>query len=205
MVARVVLASAWLLLATTSAWGQTPPTGTQPAPATQPAKPDTTPSASPSAIDENDDLIPPPPIEPSSSRSRPRRVEVAQRNDDQPPPPPVPAALPDRPRLDRVATTARDELLQSKGHFANPGNIGRHAEYYTAFTPLNGYVPHSLPPATFGNGGLPTREQQIEAVRVGAYRGAMIQNHIDAYGRPIGFGYFGLGYGYGYGLGGYPR
>jgi hypothetical protein len=133
----------------------------------------------------------------------------------------VPAALPDRP-ADRkepaparnpaaVAQAAREprDLLSARGRFANPGGIGRYSEYYTPFTPMTtSYPGPSNRVAGFGQGGGPSRAEQIEAFRVGQFRTQNIQNNINAYGRPVGFG-FGYGYGYGGGFGrgygGYPR
>ncbi len=117
---------------------------------------------------------------------------------DLPPPLPVPAALPAR------AANNHADPLNDQGRFANPGGIGRHSEYYTRFTPMYGYPGPSNRVAVFGQGGGPTRADQVEAFRAGQYRTRNIQSNINAYGRPIGFGYgFGYGYGYGRGLGGF--
>jgi hypothetical protein len=139
------------------------------------------------------------------------------------PPPPTPAALPARavdpadaprpanppqgPARNQAARAAnagngRDPLA-AQGRFANPGGVGRHAEYYTPFTPMTGYQgsPYNRS-ATFGRGGGPTRGDQVQAFQVGQYRTQNIQNNLNAYGQPFGYG-IGIGLGFGRGFGGF--
>ena len=90
----------------------------------------------------------------------------------------------------------------SNNHGGNysTGGVGRIAEYYDNRTlaPQPDY--HPVPVAGFGNGGVPDRNEQIQAQQAGAQRTANIQNNINAYGRP--YGAIGAGLGYGLGLGG---
>ena len=85
------------------------------------------------------------------------------------------------------------------GHYST-GGVGRIAEYYDDRTLSPGPDRHALPVAGFGNGGIPDRNEQIQAQRVGEQRTANIQGNINAYGRP--YGAMGAGFGYGLGLGG---
>jgi hypothetical protein len=76
--------------------------------------------------------------------------------------------------------------------FRNPGNIGRHAEYYLPGDQFQNPGDH-MRVAQFGQGGYPSREEQLEAQRVGIARYNSIQGHIDNYARP----YWGYGFGVG--------
>jgi hypothetical protein len=161
----------------------------------------------------------------SGSTPSPQAISPAQPqpqpapSDLLPPPPPTPVAIPDRqanapqaagPAQNQAGHAALGAIgngrgnarrpAEAQGRFANPGGVGRYSEYYTPNTPMWGHPGSSIHPAAgFGRGGGPTRQDQIEALRVGQYRTQNIQNNINAYGRPIGFG---IGFGFG-GLGGY--
>ncbi|MGO9599301.1 MAG: hypothetical protein ACLP7Q_15035 [Isosphaeraceae bacterium] len=78
--------------------------------------------------------------------------------------------------------------------FRNPGNVGRHAEYYL---PGDRFQVEGDPvrPAQFGVGGYPSRAEQMEAQRIGISRDNSIQGHIDRYAAPH--------WGYGFGVGGF--
>ena len=78
--------------------------------------------------------------------------------------------------------------------FRNPGNVGRHAEYYL---PGDRFQVEGDPvrPAQFGVGGYPSRAEQMEAQRIGISRDNSIQGHIDRYAAPQ--------WGYGFGVGGF--
>jgi hypothetical protein len=88
--------------------------------------------------------------------------------------------------------------------FANPGGVGRFAEYYDEYTPRSQVDQHPVPVARFDSGGGPTRADQIAAAQVGQQRARNIQDNINVYGRPYGaYGAgFGLGFGFGLGLSG---
>jgi hypothetical protein len=77
--------------------------------------------------------------------------------------------------------------------FRNPGGVGRYAEYYP---PGNRFQVEGDPTrvAGFSQGGYPSREEQMEAQRVGISRYNSIQQHIDNYARP----YWGYGFGVGF-------
>lgn len=81
--------------------------------------------------------------------------------------------------------------------FRNPGNVGRHAEYYL---PGDRFQVERDPVrvARFNQGGYPSRSEQLAAERVGISRYNSIQQHIDNYAMPR----FGYGFGYG-GFGGF--
>ena len=85
----------------------------------------------------------------------------------------------------------------SSGGFRNPGNVGRHAEYYY---PGEQFQVQSDPVkvAQFGVGGYPSREEQLAAQRIGISRYNSIQGHIDNMARPV----WGMGFGAG-GFGGF--
>jgi hypothetical protein len=85
--------------------------------------------------------------------------------------------------------------------FANPGGVGRYAEYYDENTPKSQVDQHPVPVARFDSGGGPTRADQVAAAQVGQQRARNIQDNINAYGRPYGAMGIGFGYGFGYGLG----
>jgi hypothetical protein len=78
--------------------------------------------------------------------------------------------------------------------FRNPGNVGRHAEYYY---PGEQFQVQGDPVkvAQFGVGGYPSRSEQLAAQQVGISRYNSIQQHIDNYARPV--------WGYGFGVGGF--
>jgi len=86
--------------------------------------------------------------------------------------------------------------------FANPGGVGRYAEYYDENTPKSQVDQHPVPVARFDSGGGPTRSDQIAAAQVGQQRARNIQDNINVYGRPYGAIGAGLGFGYGLGLSG---
>ncbi|HMB08110.1 MAG TPA: hypothetical protein VKP69_30815 [Isosphaeraceae bacterium] len=79
--------------------------------------------------------------------------------------------------------------------FRNPGGTGRYLEYYP---PGNQFqIDQARDPvkvATFGQGGIPDRADQLAAQQIGIQRYNAIQNHIDNYARP----YWGYGFGVGY-------
>jgi hypothetical protein len=81
--------------------------------------------------------------------------------------------------------------------FRNPGNVGRHAEYYL---PGDRFQVEQDPVrvARFNQGGYPSRSEQLAAQQVGISRYNSIQGHIDNYAMPR----FGYGFGYG-GFGGF--
>jgi hypothetical protein len=78
----------------------------------------------------------------------------------------------------------------------NPGGVGRYSEYYSSYGPYQMTQPERDPVrvATFGDGGIPDRDEQMRAVQIGAMRNNSIQQHIDNYARP----YYGYGFGVGY-------
>ena len=81
----------------------------------------------------------------------------------------------------------------STGGFRNPGGTGRYLEYYP---PNNQFQvspqQDAVRVATFGGGGIPDRNEQLAAQRVGISRYNSIQGHIDSMARPaFGFGCFG--------------
>lgn len=94
----------------------------------------------------------------------------------------------------RSASRANVSRTQSSSAgFSNPGGVGKYAEYYDQNTLAPNPDYHPAPVARFDSGGGPDRSEQIAAQQVGIQRSRSIQDHIDAYGRPIGFGY-GLGF-----------
>jgi hypothetical protein len=138
---------------------------------------------------------------PAAPAAVPAQAQVQPRPalPDVAPPPPVPAALPARPAVPRAAkpvAVAERDPLSVQGRFANPGGIGVRREYYTPFTPMTRWEAPQHPVAGFDRGGGPTRADQINAFRAGQYRAQNIQNNINAYGRPIGYGFGGFGGGY---------
>jgi len=78
--------------------------------------------------------------------------------------------------------------------FRNPGNVGRHAEYYL---PGDRFQVEQDPVrvAKFNQGGYPSRSEQLAAEQVGIQRYNSIQGHIDRYASPR--------FGYGFGMGGF--
>jgi hypothetical protein len=78
--------------------------------------------------------------------------------------------------------------------FRNPGNVGRHAEYYL---PGDRFQVEGDPVRTaqFAVGGYPSRAEQMEAQRIGISRYNSLQYHIDRYAAPM--------WGYGFGVGGF--
>ncbi len=147
----------------------------------------------------------------------PQTPPIYPETADVPPPPPKPAVVTRtvdqaktaeakraisraNPVPRRVSTdpiTRRDSLA-TQGRFANPGGVGRYAEYYTANTPTSQLDLHAMPQARFDRGGGPNRAEQIAAFRAGQMRTRNIQNNINAYGRP--YGAYGAGFGFGFGL-----
>jgi hypothetical protein len=78
--------------------------------------------------------------------------------------------------------------------FRNPGGVGRHAEYY----PPGDRFQNEQDPvrvAQFGQGGYPSRSEQMAAQQIGISRYNSIQRHIDNYAVPH--------YGFGFGMGGF--
>jgi hypothetical protein len=140
--------------------------------------------------------IPPPPPKPFEAPTSASRDPAAspKRMITQPAPLPRRIPAPNGP----VSLSRRDsEAVQ--GRFANPGGVGRYAEYYTANTPTSQLNMHPMPLARFDQGGGPNRAEQIAAFRAGQLRTRNIQDNINAYGRP--YGAFGAGFGFGLGLG----
>jgi hypothetical protein len=78
--------------------------------------------------------------------------------------------------------------------FRNPGGVGRHAEYYP---PGDQFQVQGDPVrvARFGEGGYPSRAEQMQAESLGIQRYNSIQQHIDNYAMPH--------WGFGFGVGGY--
>ena len=155
--------------------------GVAPAAAQTPATPAPKPPSVPPA---NAPLFPPIPTDPSHPDYHPGAHRTILRHNP----------IPQRSSY-RTSTTHTSE---GSAGYSNPGGVGRYAEYYDPNT-LNANVDrHANPVARFDNGGGPSRSDQIAAQQVGNQRSQSIQDHIDAYGRPIGFGY-GLGFGGGFG------
>ncbi|WP_422926193.1 hypothetical protein [Singulisphaera sp. PoT] len=83
----------------------------------------------------------------------------------------------------------------------NPGGVGRYGDYYPAgdrFQANDNVERDPVSPATFGNGGIPSRDEQLQAQQIGVQKDRVMQDHIDNYARP----YYGYGFGVGY-FGGY--
>jgi hypothetical protein len=135
---------------------------------------------------------------------------------DIPPPPPKPAALAEVEGARKAITRARpvprptsairdvDSIARRDssalgGRFANPGGVGRYAEYYTDNT-LSAAPPvaQARSQPRFDKGPGPTRADQLAAFQAGQQRTRNIQNNINAYGRP--YGAYGAGFGFGFGL-----
>ncbi|WP_435021407.1 hypothetical protein TA3x_002358 [Tundrisphaera sp. TA3] len=89
--------------------------------------------------------------------------------------------------------SSETQSQQGSARFSNPGGVGRYSEYYDQRTLDAPADYHANPVAKFDSGGGPSRSEQIAAQQVGNQRARNIQDHIDAYGRPIGFGY-GIGF-----------
>lgn len=163
---------------------------------TPPEKVLPTPQAPP--VRDMSDLPPPPPAPAVATRSDDQaRAAEAKRAITRANPPSR------RASVARVSDTGRG-YPGSRGQFANPGGVGRYAEYYTESTPTTQLDLHALPPTGFDRGGGPNRASQIASFRAGQQRTANIQNNINAYGRPYGAmgAGIGLGFGFGYGLAG---
>jgi hypothetical protein len=80
----------------------------------------------------------------------------------------------------------------------NPGGVGVHSEYYPPGNQFQNGGPHpNVPQFDMGPAGT-RRDAQATAASIGIQRTRAIQSHIDAYGRPLGWG-FGGGYGVGFG------
>ncbi|MHC5540306.1 hypothetical protein ACYOEI_18960, partial [Singulisphaera rosea] len=139
-----------------------------------------------------------------------------------PPPPPTsapavqPASAPNRPAAAPVKRAQSKTRRQSIVHhypypypayyhgdrsagWRNPGGVGRFAEYYPAGNQMqidNSNEHDAVRVATFGDGGVPTRQEQMQAQQIGIQRENSIMRHIDNYARPsygygMGVGYFG--------------
>ncbi len=79
----------------------------------------------------------------------------------------------------------------------NPGGVGRFREYYPSgdqFQANYSAGRDPVPTASFGGGGIPSREEQLQAQQVGVQKDNALQQHIDNYARP----YYGYGFGVGY-------
>ncbi|MGE5295752.1 MAG: hypothetical protein ACM3VT_13070 [Solirubrobacterales bacterium] len=76
--------------------------------------------------------------------------------------------------------------------FRDPGGGGRYSEYYP---PGDRFQVPDVDPvrvATFGQGGIPDRAEQLAAQQIGIQRYNAIQGHIDRMAAPrLGVGYFG--------------
>ena len=115
------------------------------------------------------------------------------------------APLPRRaaPVVAQANPAAPVDPLASVGRFANPGGVGRYAEYYTANTLTSQLERRPAVSARFGGagsgrGGLIDRAGQIAAYQAGQSGARNLQNNINAYGRPsviygAGFGFGGFG------------
>ena len=97
-----------------------------------------------------------------------------------------------------VDSVARRDSSASVGRFANPGGVGRYAEYYTANTLAISPDAHARPQPRFDKGPGPNRADQLAAFQAGQMRTRNIQANINAYGRP--YGAYGAGFGFGFGL-----
>ncbi|MEO6812263.1 MAG: hypothetical protein ABI353_24405 [Isosphaeraceae bacterium] len=95
-----------------------------------------------------------------------------------------------------VLRSARNYRHETYG-WRNPGGVGRSPEYYPPGDQFqNSEAGGAVPPSTFNQQtNAISRSAQLQALQVGNQRAATLQNHIDRYGRPLGFGF-------GYGLGG---
>ena len=181
MIRRVAFAPLAVGMLAQAALGQAPSKAVRPTP------------QAPAIVVDRSDLPPPPP------------VPVALDRRDDPPQPPTPRTnpLPRRASVtadanaNATATTRRDAAA-STGRFANPGGVGRYAEYYTANTLAPQVDFHAKAPPRFDRGAGPDRAAQVAAFQVGQQRTANIQNNINAYGRP--YGAYGAGFGFGFGL-----
>lgn len=151
-----------------SALAQTPP-GTNSQPAT-PAKP----AAKQAATSSNTTRK----LPVTRTQAQPRRRSVVHH---------YPYPYPGYYRNDRTAG------------WRNPGSVGRYAEYYPPGDQFQINQAGERDPvgvATFGDGGIPDRNEQLRALQIGVQRDNAIQNHIDNYARPyagygMGVGYFG--------------
>jgi hypothetical protein len=73
--------------------------------------------------------------------------------------------------------------------------VGRVAEYYPAGDKFQNSFARSSADARIGLGGVPDRNEQLQAQRVGTGYYNMLMTHIDRYGSP----YMGFGMGFGWG------
>jgi hypothetical protein len=153
-----------------------------------PAAPAPAPAPAPAAGDPNQ-LFPPIPTDPSAPNYHAGAHKTILRHNP----------LPQRSSYRSSGTQSQ----QGSARFSNPGGAGRYSEYYDQRT-LDAPVDyHANPVAKFDSGGGPDRSEQMAAQQLGNQRARNIQDHIDAYGRPIGFGYGlgfagGMGYAYPY-------
>ena len=141
------------------------------------------------------DVPPPPPRPVEISASRPDDPAASARRSIARPAPP-PRRVSSTREVDSIV---RRDSEAVRGQFANPGGVGRYAEYYTANTPTSQVDLRPRPLARFDRGGGPDRTEQIAAFRAGQLRARNIQDNINAYGRP--YGAYGAGFGFGFGLG----
>jgi hypothetical protein len=82
--------------------------------------------------------------------------------------------------------------MQRTAAYQNPGGVGRYSEFYSGgIPPQTGQDPVRV--ATFGGGGIPDRQEQLQAQAIGIQRYNSIQQHIDRFAAP----YFGWGFGAG--------
>lgn len=84
---------------------------------------------------------------------------------------------------------------QSYG-FRNPGGVGRFAEYYPPGNKFENTGKDPVQVAGFDSNPSGDRKEQMAAQSLGIRRESMIQNQINTYGRPLGYG-FGFGGGIG--------
>ena len=158
-------------------------------PASNPSTPVYATSQAPARLEPADIPPPPPrPVEASASDAASAKRSITR-------PVPQPRRVSSSHAADSIA---RRDSEASRGRFANPGGVGRYAEYYTANTPTSqvDLLPRSL--ARFDRGGGPDRAEQIAAFQAGQFRARNIQDNINAYGRP--YGAYGAGFGFGFGL-----
>lgn len=84
--------------------------------------------------------------------------------------------------------------------YRNPGHVGRFLEYYPPGNQFQNSGNSGQDPvkvANFGGGGVPDRNEQLQAQQIGISRYNAIQGHIDRMAQPYigyGVGYFGGAY-----------
>jgi hypothetical protein len=139
--------------------------------------------------------VPPPPPKPVESTRAEDKAKPADAKRAIAKAAPLPRRTAARAEVD---STSRNDPMTIPGRFANPGGVGRYAEYYTANTPTSQVDLHPIHPTRFDRGGGPNRAEQIAAFQAGQMQTRNIQNNINAYGRP--YGAYGAGFGFGFGL-----